>query len=496
MRGLISFVLAAIAVVVQVTVVARITWPGGAGPNLVLIVVAALALATGPLAGALIGFWAGLTLDVAPPGSHFAGQNALVFCLIGYLCGLLAEESSGDGSAEPGHSAMFEIVVTAAAAVCGEALLALLGVMLSDPRVTWQAVTRVLPVAAAYDVLLCPFVLYAVAAALRLAGGRGESQQAAWASGPAKTARPAAAAVRQAAAGSAPRLRMPDRGGGSRSIGSLGGARAAPAAKREPRLKLGTAGSRIPKSSPARVGQPSSVAGVRAGFGPALAVAGLGGAAKVRFAGRRGEGALGGSLHSGTPNGSARRVPGLAGPRPSTVKFSSSLGRSWLGGSVFGRSPQLGRSSSVGRSAALGRSSRFRRHGRLMRSPDGGLAGHAPRFSRGSAATRLTGGPRRSAGLKTPGRGWLRDTSSRGPSPGRKPLAGKSLGGKSLRPAPLTRASMGRGAFGRGRLGGSWLGGSVPRRKTGRAGAFGGAGLRMPRPKSPKIRRRRTGGYR
>ena len=45
--------------------------------------------------------------------------------------------------------------------------------MLSDPRVTWPAIKHVLPVAAVYDVLLCPFVLYAVAAALRLAGTPG-----------------------------------------------------------------------------------------------------------------------------------------------------------------------------------------------------------------------------------------------------------------------------------------------------------------------------------
>ena len=68
----------------------RIAFPGGTGPDLVLLAVAALALAGGPMTGSLIGFWAGLALDVAPPGSHFVGQNALVFCLIGYACGLVA----------------------------------------------------------------------------------------------------------------------------------------------------------------------------------------------------------------------------------------------------------------------------------------------------------------------------------------------------------------------------------------------------------------------
>ena len=38
---------------------------------------------------------------------------------------------------------MFEIAVTAAGAVCGEALVALLGVMLSDPQVRWPAITNV-----------------------------------------------------------------------------------------------------------------------------------------------------------------------------------------------------------------------------------------------------------------------------------------------------------------------------------------------------------------
>jgi len=39
------------------------------------------------MAGAVIGFLGGLALDVAPPGSQFTGQDALVFCLIGYACG-------------------------------------------------------------------------------------------------------------------------------------------------------------------------------------------------------------------------------------------------------------------------------------------------------------------------------------------------------------------------------------------------------------------------
>jgi rod shape-determining protein MreD len=456
-RGLISFVVVVVTVIVQLTVVDRIAFPGGAGPNLVLLAVAALALAGGPLTGVLTGFWAGLALDVAPPGSHFVGQDALVFCLIGYACGLLAEDSSGDPAADQGHTALFEIVVTAAGAVCGEALAALLGVMLSDPRVTWPAIRNVLPAAVAYDVLLCPLVLYAVAAALRLAGARGESRRAGWSASQARTPAPGASqgAIRQLAGGNSLRLRLSGRDKGPRT----------------------------------------SVAAYRDSYSA--------GASKVRFGGRRREGVFGGSLlGSASPGGSAFRGSafrgsglggsGLGGSalRGSGLGLggsrfgSSSMGRSLLGGSVFSRSsPSRGLSSALGWSAPLGRSSPLRHRGNLMRSAGGGLAGRTPQFSRGGPSARLTGVLRRSAGPKSPGRGWLRGASARGHSPG-----GHSLGG---------------GAFGRRRMGrafrGSrvWAGPGTPRLKaarTGRSRRFGSTRLRMPRPKAK--RRWRTGGYR
>ena len=432
MRGLISFLVVSVMVIVQLTIVDRIAFPGGAGPNLVLLAVAALALAGGPLTGVLIGFWGGLALDVAPPGSHFVGQDALVFCLIGYACGLLADDSSGDAAAEQGHTALFEIVVTAAGAVCGEALAALLGVMLSDPRVTWPAIRNVLPAAVAYDVLLCPFVLYACAAALRLAGSRGEGRRAGWSASQARTPTPAAnqGAIRQLAGGNALRLRLSDRDKGPRT----------------------------------------PTAAYRDGHGL--------GASRVRFGGRRREGVLGGSLLGSTSlggsalRGSGLRGSGLGGSGLGDSRFgSSSLGRSLLGGSVFS-----------GSSAPLGRN--------LMRSAGGGLAGNAPRFSRGGSLARLSGALRGSAGPKSPGRGWLRGASARGRSPGSNSLGRTSMGGSSL----------GRGAFGRRRAGRDFrgfpgfrggAGAGTPRLKAARTGT---ARLRMPRPKAK--RRWRTGGYR
>jgi len=439
-RALVSAVVVAIAVVVQLTVVDRIAFPGGAGPDLVLLVVAALALAGGPMAGVLTGFLAGLALDVAPPGSHFIGQNALVFCLVGYACGLLADTQD---DAEPGHSALFEIVVVAAGAVLGEALLALLGVMLSDPRVTWPAITHVLPAAVAYDVLLCPFVLYAVAAALRLAGVRDETRRPGLSPSQARAPVPAAnqGAIRQLAGGSTPRLRLSERDKGTGSIGSLRGTGSVrPAARREPQLKLG------------RPGQRASV-----GMGAAFAPAALGtGTVRVKFGG-------------------------------------SSMGRSLLGGSVFSRTPSspLSRSPVFGRSASLGMPLRHRGN-----PAGGGLAGRAPRFSRGGSLARLTAGLRRSPGPKSPARGWLRGVSSR-----RGALRRHTLGGASMRRRAFGGRWTGRGVTVRSLSGRSVTGRSLSGRgltKRGLAGrglgVSGKTRLRMPRPKTG--RKWRTGGYR
>jgi rod shape-determining protein MreD len=448
-RAFVSLVLTAVTVVVQLTIVDRIAFPGGGGPDLVLLLVAALALAGGPMAGVLTGFWAGLALDVAPPGSHFTGQDALVFCLVGYACGLLADEFSGD--AEQGHSALYEIGVTAAGAVCGEALVALLGVMLSDPEVRWSAITHVLPAAAAYDVLLCPFVLYAAAAALRLAGVRREGGRPGWSPRQARTSGPATnqGAIRQLAGGHGPR--------------------------REPQLKLGRPGAR-----------------------PATFTAGglAAGSARVKFGGRRREGVLGGSRLGVSSRGAAGR--GGAG------RGGAGLGRSLLGGSVFsGSSSSLGGGQVFGRSAPLGRSSPFRHRSNPMRSAGGGLTGRAPRLSRGSTpkspgrnwlrSASSGGGSSRGASLLA--------ASSRGAFT-RGGLARKSLGRKSLARSGLARSGLGRKRLGRKRLGGGSLGGSSLGHGSMGRGTFGRRGIGQPR--VPRLsaqrrwagRRRGRGSYR
>ncbi|HEY6296898.1 MAG TPA: rod shape-determining protein MreD, partial [Streptosporangiaceae bacterium] len=407
MRWLVSFLAAGVAVIAQVTIVDRITFPGGTGPDLVLLAAVALALAGGPLLGSLIGFSAGLALDVAPPGSHFVGEDALVFCLIGYLCGLVAENPASEGVPEEGHTALFEIVVTAVGAVCGEVLMALLGVMLSDPRVTWSAIKHVLPVASVYDVGLAPFALYTAAALLRLAGTRRESRQAAFSGLSAGSAIAAATAgVLRPAPMREPDLKLGNLRGQSAALrpspksapmrepnlrlGNLRGQSAAlrPAPKsapmREPNLKLGNLRGQSTRSKPGPRREPnlrlgrgrtlggSALGAAFAGQGGGVAGA-LGSPARVRFSSRSPGGVLGGSLLGGSLGGS---------PRMRGSRFGSTrMGRSLLGGSVFSHS-----SSALGRPARAGRPASPGRSGLLGRPPLGSSwIGRSPGHGRSSS---------------------------------------------------------------------------------------------------------------
>jgi rod shape-determining protein MreD len=243
-RALISFGVVLVALIAQLTIINRLALPGGAGPDLVLLAVVALALTGGPVPGMITGFLAGLALDVAPPASHTIGQYALVFCLLGYACGRLA--ALGESS-----PALY-VAISAAAVAVGAALHAGLGIMLSDPQVTWSAVRHVLPPSLVYDVILSPFVLYGV---VRLSAwaGRAGGREGAEVAGPvpaswlAGTAAPVTGAVRQTAAAGSPRLHLGERRSSDGWIGAVGAVSAArltgsqrPPGK-QPKLRFGGA---------------------------------------------------------------------------------------------------------------------------------------------------------------------------------------------------------------------------------------------------------------
>lgn len=415
------------AVLIQVTVLNNVPFPGGSGPNLVLVTVVAMALAAGPRDGAIMGFAAGLALDIAPPASGLLGQSALVFCLVGYGCGLLRLTLE--------RSAWLPLAGVALGAAAGEVLYALTGLMFGDPDVTWQAVRQVLPAAVFYDLLISPFVLYAVALAGGYARWGTDSAPAGLLSGRELAAAGAGllpggagGAVRDTGTGRSPRLRA---AAGHRTDGWIGGSRDQPRQqagawvdRRRPlrlRLRGGTAGSaaagQAGDGKPARrlatvnlrLGTPRRRDGTivarryLAGAAPGTAFEGR---ATARSARLRGGALTGGPSALGQPRRRKRREPRL--------KLGSKRHGDGTAGSRFGIPFWRG-----GPARRMGKGSFA--SGSMARS--GGTAGRAaaaPRFrarNRRPAAALRTAAPR----FRRPGARWKRAgraLGSRGAGPG------------------------------------------------------------------------------
>lgn len=157
-RALVVTALVVLAVAVQLGALHTIA-VADVVPNLVLVVVIALALARGPEYGALVGFAAGLALDLAPPADHVAGRWALAFVVVGYLAGVARRDAR--------TSALATVLVVAAGSFIGTSLFALSGLLLQDGGVTVDGVLHVLPITLLYDVVLTPLVVPVVLALMR-----------------------------------------------------------------------------------------------------------------------------------------------------------------------------------------------------------------------------------------------------------------------------------------------------------------------------------------
>ena len=376
-----------LAVLCQLVVVNRAPLPGGAAPDLVLLVVVALAVNTGPMTGMLAGFAGGLALDVAPPGGHLAGQYALVFCLTGYACGRIRSAISEAGGEQ---TVVTSLTVMAVGVAIGEAGKAALGMMLSDPGVTGPAVKHVLPAAILYDLLLCPFVLWLISAALRRPA-------------PERAPRPdfshaprLAPAFRLATAGAAPGLRL---AGSSTS-------HVPPPARPEPKLRLAA-------------GRSSSLA--------SSAAAPPGGrTVKLNFNGNGRGNSLGGASALRTPQTLPGKSPGKGWLRPARPAGTGTPRR---------KSPASGwlRAPKPTRPAA----SRLKSPARgWLRAPKPAKAAPLKSPARGWLRAPK---PAKTPPLKSPARGWLRPAK-----PARQTWYGKSPRTRWLRGYRSSRPGRGR----------------------------------------------------
>ncbi len=211
-RALVSAAAVIIAIVAQLAVVNRLNLPGGAPPDVVLLVVVGLALSGGPAAGALTGFCAGLGLDLAPPGSPLAGEYALVLCLVGYGCGCLRGLLG-----RPVRITPVPVAAGIIAAAAGEILATAITLALSPGQATWAVVRQLLPATIFADAALSLLVIPLMLLAGRLADGPAPVPGA---------ARPAPAQLRArqgaTAGGLAGRRRRALRGAGALRDGWLG----------------------------------------------------------------------------------------------------------------------------------------------------------------------------------------------------------------------------------------------------------------------------------
>ncbi|MGW6457737.1 rod shape-determining protein MreD [Streptomyces sp. NPDC055078] len=161
-RMLLATTLVVVALVIQVSVLARLQLPG-AVPDLLLLVILGLAFVYGHLAGAFIGFGAGLLADLAPPADHAAGRYALVLCVIGYLAGLARPENGRI------RSATGPMLVVVAAAIGSTLLYAGVGALVGDTAARQVGLGTLLFTAAVYDLLLAPFTVPLIMALARRA---------------------------------------------------------------------------------------------------------------------------------------------------------------------------------------------------------------------------------------------------------------------------------------------------------------------------------------
>jgi rod shape-determining protein MreD len=159
-RPLVATTFVITALLVQSCVLNPLPLPVG-HPDLLVVVVVALAVVGGPMYGAVLGFAVGLAADLLPPADHTLGRLALAYAIVGYLAGLVEDIEE--------RSVLTTVLLVGAASAIVVIAFAGLGALLGDPRVTFTAVRDSMLSTVIYDVILAPFVVPVVSGAARRA---------------------------------------------------------------------------------------------------------------------------------------------------------------------------------------------------------------------------------------------------------------------------------------------------------------------------------------
>jgi len=139
-----------LAVIVELTLLSRLGLPG-ATPDLVVVTIVALALAYGPLPGAIAGFSAGILIGLAPPFDGVLGLEAIIFMAVGLITGAVVD---------PRDRSVPVIMGMVGLSTGGVVLLnALFLAVLSGDRVVWENIPGLALTSALYGLILAPLVV-------------------------------------------------------------------------------------------------------------------------------------------------------------------------------------------------------------------------------------------------------------------------------------------------------------------------------------------------
>ena len=147
MRRLLALaVVLIVAVLIQSTVLARLRL-AGARPDLLVLAVVSVAVATDPTTGAVFGFVAGLVSDLL--FDLPVGVSALVYTAVGFAVGTVRVYVTS-------HRPLVHLVLAGAASLASVWCCGLL-LRVFDLS-SWATVTRAGPLVALYNLLLTPFI--------------------------------------------------------------------------------------------------------------------------------------------------------------------------------------------------------------------------------------------------------------------------------------------------------------------------------------------------
>src|SRR4051794_29599107 len=149
-------VLLLIVLLLQRTVLARLDIPFGT-PDLLAIVVAAVALQSGPALGSFTGFLAGLGADLL--SDHALGRLAAVLCVMGYLIGMLRQDAE--------RSVAVPLVAIVVGGVLAALLFAGTGVLVDDHRAGGSLLLERCLAAVLYGLIVTPFLYPLIGRILR-----------------------------------------------------------------------------------------------------------------------------------------------------------------------------------------------------------------------------------------------------------------------------------------------------------------------------------------